>query len=178
MKVFRCFSVHWHLISTPKPPDRCWPKKCRQRRIRSVLRLMPQLPLCAVKSNPMLSLGSRHAGSCMSLQPSLSDVAFKRGNISTCFDSHPISLNMKFCVTILQNVINKCVHHILLSLSSVSFVYAPPHTHVVSLKHPPTPPSSFHPSLFLCSHCDLELHAARRRTKWLASLLFCVLSLL
>lgn len=54
----------------------------------------------------------------------------------------------------------------------------PPHTHVVSLKHPPTPPSSFHPSLFLCSHCDLELHAARRRTKWLASLLFCVLSLL
>lgn len=57
--------------------------------------------------------------------------------------------------------------------------FCPPpssHTHVTSFKHLlPSPHTSFHPSLFLYSYCDLELHAARRRTKWLASLLLCSL---
>lgn len=85
------------------------------------------------------------------------------------------------CVTVLQVVINKSLHHVLLSLSSVLLAFTAPTPNPTPTPHtcglfktlpPPAPFSSFHPSLFLYSHCDLELHAARRRTKWLASLLF------
>lgn len=145
-----------------------------ERRISFVLPLMSQLPLCAVKSNLMLSPVSHHAGTCMSLQRSPPGVTFTHGNISTCFSSHLISLNMKFVSQFYKLLLtNVCTTSSSPSSLFLCFYHPnPPHTHVVSLKHTPTPLSSFHPSLFLYSHCNLELHAARRRTKWLASLLF------
>lgn len=53
-------------------------------------------------------MGSRLTGSCMSLQPSLSNVTFKRGNISTCFDSLLVSMDMKFVSQFCKMLTNVC----------------------------------------------------------------------
>lgn len=97
-----------------------------ERRIRSMLRSMTQLPLCAVKLKPdVVTIGSRHAGTCMAhaAQPVRCHIQTRQHLRLLRLSPHLAEYEV--CVTIIQIVINKCVHHVLLSLFSVSFVFAP-----------------------------------------------------
>lgn len=134
----RMFSVRRYLTSTPKQPDR--QTDVGQRSAvweENPLRVAVDVPAssvcCEVKPDVVTKVTSRWHMHGTAAQP-------VRCHIQTWQHLHLLRLSShlteyEVCVTVLQIVINKCVHHVLLSLFSVSFVFAPPpsHTHMSSL---------------------------------------------
>lgn len=153
-------------------------------RIRSVLRLMSRRPPCAVEVKPdvVTRVTSRWHMHVTAAQP-------VRCHIQTWQHLHPLRLSphlaeYEVCVAILQIVINKCVHHVLLSLffPLPLFLHPSLSTHTCRLfnthSHPlfffsPPPPSTF--SLF----SPRPGTACRTQEDKVVSISsFCVLSLL
>lgn len=140
---------------------------------------------------------SCQAGPCMSPQPNMPVFT----HIHILLSPLPRTLCIyEICVSILQNVINKCLHHILFPPPLLCFLFSFPT--ICPISHSMTSPSlrfyffflfllfswiSFYPFLvcststltFLNSHCYLDC-MPQRRTKWLASFLcsFCVVNVM